>query len=203
MAARLHAAYLEIADLKSAVAELQRQLQTLSRKEARARHLAYYDELTGLPNRSLLRDRLHQALAQAKRSGKRLALLFIDLNNFKDVNDGFGHRQGDRLLQAVAARLRRCTREGDTVCRYGGDEFVVLLPDIASEQLAADISATIEARLAQPYLLDSQPIRISCCIGSAFYPTDATDAQTLMHAADTAMYRVKGGGRARHLRPLR
>ena len=191
LAERLSAADVEIAALKSNVAALERRLRTLSRREARARHLAYYDALTGLPNRSLLDDRLHQGLAHAKRGGKQLALMFIDLDGFKGVNDGLGHVHGDKLLQAVAARLVRCTREGDTACRYGGDEFVVLLMDIGGGQPTADISAKIKARLAEPYLIEGRWTRISCSVGTALYPRDAEDFSGLMQAADSAMYRSK------------
>lgn len=189
----LNAAHVEIAGLKASIAELERRLHTLSRREARARHLANHDTLTGLPNRTLLQDCLHQALARAKRHGRQLALLFIDLDGFKGVNDDFGHLHGDKLLQAVGGRLTNCIRAGDTPCRFGGDEFVVLLTDIEDEQTAGEVAAKIKARLAEPYFIDNAWIRISCSIGSAVYPRDADDSASLMDTADHAMYRFKRG----------
>lgn len=160
--------------------------------------LAFYDPLTRLPNRRLLQDRLHQAVVRAKRDGRRLALLFIDLDKFKPVNDEFGHQTGDELLQAVAHRLQACVRESDTVARIGGDEFVVLLPSIETAQDALRVAGKIHAALKQSFILpDGQKVSISSSSGIAIYPDHSCDEATLMSHADAAMYQAKAVGRDR------
>jgi diguanylate cyclase (GGDEF)-like protein len=158
------------------------------REVAEVRHFAYHDELTGLPNRALLRDRLTQALARARRGDKRLALLFLDLDRFKDTNDRLGHGVGDRLLQRVAERLLSCIRGGDTACRYGGDEFVVLLPEVIDRKHALDVAGKIRTRLARPYPVDGHSIAVTASIGVAVYPVDGTSQDDLIRQADIAMY---------------
>ena len=162
---------------------------------------ANFDTLTGLANRSLLQDRLGQAIANAERRGDKLAVVFIDLDDFKLVNDNLGHDAGDELLKAVAARLLACVRASDTVARLGGDEFVLVLQNVAD-----DLTGSLEARLTEvmhkllagigaPLNLAQQEIRIGCSIGVDIYPQDGTDAETLLKNADTAMYRAKELGR--------
>lgn len=154
-------------------------------------HLAHFDILTDLPNRALLADRLKQALAKAKRYKYRLALLFIDLDKFKPVNDTFGHDVGDLLLKEVAHRLRNCLRESDTVARVGGDEFIVLLPQIDAEEYGVLVAEKILAELNTPFNIDGRTLDISGSIGVAVYPDDGADQDELMKHADSAMYEAK------------
>ena len=130
---------------------LQRKLIALEKEVATANHLAYHDMLTGLPNRRLLLDRLNQAIALASRQKKRVALVFFDVDGFKAINDKLGHLTGDRLLQAVAQRLSCCLRSEDTACRYGGDEFIVMLPEVDSTQSATIVEQKIRTQLTSPY----------------------------------------------------
>ena len=155
---------------------------------------AFHDELTNLPNRRLLQDHFDLAAAQGKRHHKQVLLLFLDLDGFKDINDVHGHSTGDRLLQQVASRLTACIRSSDTACRYGGDEFVVLLPDVESRDQAIAVTTKIRAQLALPYAIDGTPIRVTASIGMATYPIDGEDCRELIKAADMAMYRDKGRG---------
>jgi diguanylate cyclase (GGDEF)-like protein len=173
-------------------AGLQAELTALTQKEAQARHLAYHDGLTGLPNRSLLQDRFHQALSQAARHRKSLALLMLDLNEFKHVNDKLGHASGDKVLQAVALRLTKGIRGADTACRYGGDEFVIMLPEIDSPLIATALAAEVGRRLSEPYIVDGHTIHMAASVGVAVYPTDGQSFADLMKQADAAMYRTKG-----------
>lgn len=168
-----------------------------ARKEAESeiRTLAYNDELTGLPNRILMQDRLGHALRQARRTRNRIALLFLDLDKFKPVNDSFGHAVGDRLLQAVADRLKLTVREGDTVARVHGDEFVVILEGIDTPEPAARVAVKIVAALGSPFMIDEREIRIGTSVGIAIFPDHATDPETLLRCADIAMYDAKQGGR--------
>lgn len=156
--------------------------------------LAFHDPLTNLPNRRLLEDRLEQLITQADRSGRPLALLFLDLNGFKAVNDQYGHAMGDALLQQVAQRLQLCIRVSDTVARLGGDEFVILLPNLSSETSTEvdAIAAKICASLEQPYVFPEAPnLLISTSIGRALYPVDGLNVRELLHGGDAAMYRHK------------
>jgi diguanylate cyclase (GGDEF)-like protein/PAS domain S-box-containing protein len=156
--------------------------------------LAYYDVLTGLPNRTLLRDRLGQLIASAHRDNAQFALLFLDLDRFKYINDSMGHSVGDKLLQSVALRLQACVREGDTVSRIGGDEFIVLLREI-DEQGVAMVAEKLLKTLATPYSLSGQEISTYASIGIALYPQHASDIDVLMKNADAAMYNAKENGR--------
>lgn len=166
--------------------------------EEEIKHLAFYDPLTHLPNRRLLHDRLHQAVIRAKRDSRRLALMFIDLDKFKPVNDEFGHQAGDELLQAMAHRLQACVRESDTVARVGGDEFVVLLPSIDAAQDALGVAEKIHKALKQPFTLsEGETVSISSSSGIAIYPDHARDETTLTSHADAAMYQAKAAGRDR------
>lgn len=187
----LTAARLQIARLGESNSRLRDELVTLTRQEARANRDAYYDVLTCLPNRRLLLDRLHQALGQAVRQHKQVVVLLLDLNGFKAVNDKLGHAAGDKLLQAVAERLVACIRSADTACRYGGDEFVVMLPEINGQEHCANVERKIRTRLAAPYFIDGVELTVSVSIGSAVFPVDAKDRSELLRHADTAMYRAK------------
>ncbi len=157
----------------------------------RMSHLAQHDGLTDLPNRILLYDRLTQAITLAKRRRKKLAVLFLDLDRFKHINDSLGHAIGDRVLQSVAERLRHCVRNTDTVSRQGGDEFVVLLSEVRKLQDAAVCAEKILAALSEPFAIDRHSLYVTTSIGIATYPDDGHDADTLMKHADLAMYQAK------------
>jgi len=159
------------------------------------RYQAYHDMLTRLPNRALLKDRLQQAISQTKRSNKKLAVLFLDLDRFKVVNDTLGHMVGDQLLQAVSQRLQRCVREGDTLARIGGDEFTLLLPEISSVSDSEQVAEKIIATLKRPFSIEGHEFFISASIGIAHYPDDGVTMETLIKHADIAMYHVKGNGK--------
>jgi diguanylate cyclase (GGDEF)-like protein/PAS domain S-box-containing protein len=165
------------------------------RVEEQVRHMAHHDALTQLPNRLLLQDRMGQAIAKAKRNDEVLALLFIDLDRFKVINDSLGHAVGDRLLQEVAARLRGCTRAADTVARMGGDEFVVLLGDLDRPETAQHVAQKVLASLSEPMVLDGHDLQVTPSIGISAYPRDGEDVDTLMRNADSAMYHAKHVGR--------
>lgn len=163
--------------------------------EERLHHLAYHDVLTNLPNRALLFDRLHQCLAQARRGTKKLALMFLDLDKFKQVNDSLGHDIGDLLLREVAYRLQSCVqRESDTVSRLGGDEFVILLSHIRQKDDVAVVANKIIDTLKRPFEIEQYSIVISTSIGIAIGPTDAVDVKSLIKMADDAMYQAKQNG---------
>jgi len=165
------------------------------RAEETIRHLAYHDALTDLPNRTLFEDRLTVALAQVRRKEQLVAVMFLDLDRFKVVNDTVGHTFGDQLLQAVAERLTGLLRDGDTVARMGGDEFTVLLPDIVGVEDATEIAERAIEACRQPWNIDGQEFHVSTSIGIAIYPGDGEDAESLIRNADTAMYRAKELGR--------
>ncbi|WP_137939667.1 diguanylate cyclase [Chitinivorax sp. B] len=163
--------------------------------EERVRHMAQHDMLTGLPNRALFSDRLQQAFARAKRDNKRLAIMFIDLDQFKPVNDTYGHATGDLLLVEVAKRMQTCVRGSDTVARIGGDEFVVLLATVETDRNALAVAQKIHASLKQPFRLAGQVLHISSCIGVAIYPEHGSTEIELSKRADSAMYQIKKCGR--------
>jgi len=163
--------------------------------EDRIRYLATRDALTGLPNRNLLGDRFVRLIAQAKRQGTLLAVLFVDLDGLKQANDTLGHAAGDELLKAVARHLETLVREGDTVARVAGDEFVILLGDIGERGSAALVARKILEALTVPVSLPTGHARVGASVGIAMYPTDGTSAEGLLSAADAAMYRVKESGR--------
>jgi diguanylate cyclase len=180
-----------IRKLESINKQLARELTRLEQSEATAVALACYDELTGLPNRRLLRDRLNQAIAQGIRQDQQVALLLVDLDGFKSVNDRLGHTAGDKLLQALAGRLTDTVRAGDTACRYGGDEFVIMLPGIDHPSLAGGVAEKLRRRLSEPYFIDGFEIRITASIGAAFYPIDGRAYEELILTADNALYQAK------------
>ncbi len=166
--------------------------------EERTHYLAAHDLTTGLPNRAQMLDRLEQALARWRRFGGRLAVLFLDLDRFKEVNDAFGHEVGDQLLQGVAQRLQGITREMDTVCRQGGDEFLILLPEIDRPEDAGRVAEKVIAALEAPFRLAGDELFVTPSIGISLCPEDGTEASALVRNADTAMYRAKHGGRNRY-----
>jgi len=165
------------------------------RAEERLRHLAHHDTLTGLPNRNLLDDRLQQALALAARQETRVAVMFLDLDRFKTINDSLGHLVGDRVLAQVGARLAGAVRAGDTVARLGGDEFVVLLAGIKAAVDAATVAAHLLQRLAPPIVVGGRELHVAASIGISLYPEDGDTVEALMRSADTAMYHAKDAGR--------
>ncbi|MEN3292895.1 MAG: hypothetical protein V7642_2148 [Burkholderiales bacterium] len=183
------------AELATTNARLQAEIQERRVAEERIRHLAHHDALTGLPNRRLLEDRLEQTMGLAKRNGSQVAIQFIDLDMFKAVNDRFGHRVGDLLLQAVAARLRGLFREVDTVSRVGGDEFVVVLPDMDSAAAARETAQRVLQALARPYYIEGQELFVTPSIGISLFPRQGDDVETLINRADAAMYCAKQKGR--------
>jgi len=154
-----------------------------------------HDNLTGLPNRVLMADRLSQAIEAAKRNQTLVALMFIDLDEFKPINDTYGHDVGDELLKKVAKRMRSCIRDSDTVARYGGDEFVALLPSVASETLALEVAEKIRIALSLPFDLQAQTVSVSSSIGLVMYPSHGDDEVNLIRRADMAMYDAKFKGR--------
>ncbi|HEX4536951.1 MAG TPA: GGDEF domain-containing protein [Candidatus Acidoferrum sp.] len=158
-------------------------------------HQAQHDFLTDLPNRSLLNDRINQAISFSRRYHKQLAVMFVDLDLFKRINDSLGHAVGDRLLQEVAHRIVSCVRRSDTVGRHGGDEFVVLLSQVGHAEDAVFIARKILSSLATGYLIDQKHLQINASIGVSTYPDDGHNAETLIHRADTAMYEAKKLGR--------
>jgi len=171
-------------------AELERK-----RAEGKIRNLAYHDALTGLPNRVLLNDRLEMALASSRRNQNKLAVLFIDFDGFKGINDRLGHALGDQLLKAVAERLRQCLRKQDTVARLGGDEFVVLLPEIHAPADAGNLARKLLTVVRAPFELGGEVVHITLSIGVAIYPKDGESSKTLLKHADEALYRAKNRGK--------
>ncbi len=160
---------------------------------------AYHDLLTKLPNRALLRDRLSLAINQAKREGESLAVMFLDLDRFKNINDSLGHMIGDELLQQVSIRLKECIRAGDTLARFGGDEFTLMLPKLHNgREDASKLADKISSTLKQPFIIDGHELYVSASIGIALYPQDGTNMENLIKHADVAMYHVKGKGKNGH-----
>ena len=182
----------EITHFVSAGKDISERMHTQQRLD----HLAHHDSLTELPNRLLLLDRLQLATGRARRHGKQLAALFLDLDRFKQINDTLGHSTGDRLLRAVAGRLSKCLRQGDTVARLGGDEFAILLEDLDHPEDVAPILEKLLDTMRHPFVLEGQEFFLSFCIGIGMYPQDGGDAETLLRNADTAMYRAKAEGRS-------
>src|SRR6266545_767091 len=161
-------------------------------------HLAYHDALSGLPNRNLFLDHLRLAIALAAREGRQVAVLFLDLDRFKTINDSLGHASGDELLRTVADRLRACLRQGDTVARLGGDEFTVLLPEVADDLDAVKVAEKVLDRIRQPLTLQSREIVVTASIGISRFPGDGDAPEELVKKADVAMYQAKEVGRDRY-----
>ena len=165
------------------------------RQEEEARFLAYHDTLTGLPNRRLLDDRLRQAVFLAQRRDTRVALMVVDLDNFKQVNDALGHRAGDAVLREAANRIAGCLRKADTLARHGGDEFVVVIPDLQLDSDCQVVAEKILRSLVPPFEVDGRDFTIGASIGASLFPVDAGDGEAMLRNADAAMYRAKQLGR--------
>ena len=170
---------------------LHKQKKELIEKQKQLLHLAQHDALTGLPNRSLFIDRLERSVAQAKRSGEVVAVCFLDLNGFKEVNDTLGHAAGDDLLRQIAERLGGRRRESDTLARMGGDEFTVIATGLKDVGSVKRVAETLLDAFHLPFALRGQEVRMSASLGLALYPQDGRSADELLHVADSAMYRVK------------
>jgi diguanylate cyclase (GGDEF)-like protein len=180
-----------------ALAVFTRDITDRKRAEESLKQLAYYDPLTRLPNRMLLEDRFAMALAQAKRAGQMLAVMSLDLDGFKAINDRLGHAAGDALLQHVADRLSSAIRESDSLGRWGGDEFTLIVSPVGDPEEAAGIAKRLVSALKAPLIMDGHRLRVTPSIGIALYPDDGDDLKTLLRAADSAMYRAKSAGRGR------
>lgn len=158
-------------------------------------HLAHYDTLTGLPNRTLFNDRLDETTKRARRSGTEFAVMFLDLDRFKKINDTFGHKWGDEFLNEVAARIQKCVRDADTVSRLSGDEFAIILHDIDGGERAAQVAKRILSSIAVPYKIDNSEVFVTSSIGISVFPDDGADAEVLLRCADSAMYSAKDAGK--------
>lgn len=197
----IYSKYLSISAIKNPAGELTHFIgifyDNSERKtiEQRLEHLAHYDALTGLPNRSLLRDRMEQAVERAIRLETKVAMFYLDLDHFKDINDTLGHETGDTLLRAVAQRMKTCVRGVDTIARLGGDEFVVLVPDINDVGDIDTVAEKLMTALNQPYTLEDQSVVSTPSIGISIYPDDGHQMDDLMKHADAAMYKAKQSGR--------
>ena len=188
-------AWLMSNDMHNAVDAVHAQNAQLAATQARMELMATHDALTGLPNRSLARDRFEQAAAAARRSGQRVAMLYLDLDNFKNVNDTLGHSSGDTLLRQVSDRLSAQLRHADTVARLGGDEFLLLVPEVVDVDGVADIANKVVTGLMAPFNVMGMEIFAGCSLGATMFPTDGEDFDSLLKKADIAMYRAKESGR--------
>lgn len=175
--------------------ERHRMIKELEQTQLRLKHLALHDSLTDLPNRNLFHDHLNKSVARAKRQEGMLAVLFIDLDEFKNINDKLGHSVGDLMLLSVAKRLTECIRESDIVARMGGDEFTVILDDVNSVDDTAMVAEKILEAMSVPFVLEGNKISITASIGISVYPNDSSDKDTLMKNSDTAMYMAKKKGK--------
>ena len=174
---------------------LRKEIKARKAAERHIRHIATHDELTGLPNRNLMQDRLEQSLRQSERTQKTFSVLFLDLDGFKQINDDFGHNYGDELLVQASQRMKTLLRRSDTVCRHGGDEFVVILPTAIAVGSALAVARKLVVQLAKPYKVKRQQLEVSVSIGVAMYPTHGTDVDTLLRSADKSMYAAKAAGK--------
>jgi diguanylate cyclase (GGDEF)-like protein len=182
-------------DLRRALSKLESENIRSRQSQAHIEYLAFHDQLTGLPNRVLARDRFDQAIAHARRTQSLAALLYLDLDNFKTVNDSLGHTAGDELLRDVAARVGQSVRSTDTICRLGGDEFLLIVGDMADSDAVAATAAKLLELLADPFYVQGVEMTTSCSLGIALFPDDGGDFDTLLKRADMAMYRAKDAGR--------
>jgi diguanylate cyclase (GGDEF)-like protein len=181
----------ELETLRTTNARLMRELAALKEREAQAQRLADRDGLTGLYNRRRMLELLESAIAEAALQWQYVGLLFIDLNGFKGINDEYGHAAGDKVLTTVATRIAARVRTGDLVCRYGGDEFVVVLPSVPDAAAVTRVADTIRERVALPYWIQGNEQHLTAAIGESMYPHDGDNAEELLHRADQAMYRLK------------
>ncbi|KQQ89047.1 signaling protein [Massilia sp. Leaf139] len=185
----------QVVAVEDGVVVIVRDITERKQVEERIFHMAHHDELTGLPNRNLMHDRIEQAIHNAARHGNAVALAFVDLDGFKLINDGLGHKAGDELLKAVSKRMGACLRRSDTLARFGGDEFVILLPDQGHEPGAlAPLLEKIRVAVTEPVQVAGQAVQVSCSMGVVMYPRDGHDASALLMNADAAMYRAKDLG---------
>jgi len=188
--------------LRQRCARLQAELEAQHDTERRLEFIAHHDSLTGLPNRLQFQRQLEHGVAYARRHGSLLAVLFVDIDLFKDINDSLGHDAGDQVLAQFAQRLRQCVREVDTVARQGGDEFIVLLTELRNGQDAQQVADKIVAAIAAPFSVNGAPLSVAASIGVAVYPDDDEDIEALVEKADLAMYAAKQRGRGASLRFL-
>jgi diguanylate cyclase len=188
----------ELEVLRSTNAHLLRELAALREREARAQRLADRDGLTGSYNRRRMMELLDAAIAEGAQQGRCVGLLFVDLNGFKGINDEYGHAAGDKILTTVAMRIAARVRSGDSVCRYGGDEFVVILPNVPDAAAVGRVADTIRDRIALPYFIQGNEQHLTAAVGESMYPRDGVSAKELLHRADQAMYILK----CRLARPL-
>jgi diguanylate cyclase (GGDEF)-like protein len=183
-------------ELRHVVESFDRMAKSVLAAQERVRQMAFYDQLTNLPNRRLLEDRLGQLIAKSQRDGLRMALLFLDLDHFKSVNDEFGHEVGDWLLRTVAQGIQACLRKSDTVARIGGDEFVVLLPEAGDADTAKGVAENIRLALNAPFITETGAnLNVTVSIGVVLYPEHADNMHDLIRLGDQAMYRAKSAGR--------
>ncbi len=182
----------ELSDMKNDLADVLDDLSKSQVKERESRNIALHDALTGLPNRVLFDERLDHGLVQAKRHGWKLAVLFMDIDNFKNINDSYGHDLGDKVLLTVADRLQSATRKEDTVSRWGGDEFVCLLLEVKQEADVTRLAEVMVNTISETFKYEGKILSISVSIGIAIYPADGETADILFKNADTAMYKAKG-----------
>lgn len=190
-AAAEHFLRVELETLRSINARLLWEIEILKQREAHALMLADRDGLTGLYNRRRMSELLQQTVVEATRTSQRFAVLFIDLDGFKRINDHFGHSLGDEVLTTAAGRIASRARTGDIVCRFGGDEFIVILPAVASRTAAEDVASAIAGRIALPYRLSGEELRITAAVGLSMFPEDGRSAAELLRRADQLMYRAK------------
>jgi len=175
-----------------------RDITERKRLEDQLHHLAYHDMLTDLPNRRLLQELLHAAIESARKQDDLLAVLYLDFDSFKSINDNLGHDMGDQFLQSIAKRLRNCVRENDILARLGGDEFIVVLTQIQSIREVTKIAQRIVQNLEQPWSFDNQPFTTTVSVGISLFPHDGETADLLLKQADTALYRAKKEGKNRY-----
>jgi diguanylate cyclase (GGDEF)-like protein len=170
-----------------------------ARTEARIHHMAHHDPLTGLPNRTLFWAQFNRAIVEARREGRRITATYIDLDNFKQINDSLGHAAGDEVLKTLAKRLCHCIRASDLLVRLGGDEFAVVFSNPAHEQSGGMVTRLQELRAAisRPIVIEGESVEVTCSMGVAFFPDDGETPETLLHRADKALYTAKNGGRDR------
>jgi diguanylate cyclase (GGDEF)-like protein len=180
---------------KASVVTFDTDISELTATQEQLRHLATHDSLTGLPNRILFHDRLQMAIKKNHRKKEKVAVLFVDLDHFKQINDSLGHHVGDKLLLLVAKRLQTLLREGDTIARMGGDEFNILLDEISNSETLIDISEKLIHAFIEPFMIDTHRLYTTLSIGISIYPDDGTTTEILLKNADTAMYRAKNDGR--------
>ena len=194
MPVEIHGKLIEL-DGKKVFFSIIRDISSRKTMEQRIAQLAHFDALTNLPNRALFYDRLDQAVARAKRYHQRFAILFMDLDGFKQVNDGFGHHVGDNLLGKVAERFTRNARDMDTVARVGGDEFIFILNNIEHAENVSRVAGKILDSLSRPFVVKGTTCSIGCSIGISIFPDDTEDSELLVRMADDAMYMAKKGGK--------